>query len=87
MRQIFSVPRQGKIAGCSVISGTIRRNGTVRVIRAQEEIAQSAVASLKRFTEDVREVREGFECGVSLSAFNDFVEGDILEFFSRERVR
>lgn len=87
VRQIFSVPRQGKIAGCSVISGTIRRNGTVRVIRAQEEIAQSAVASLKRFTEDVREVREGFECGVSLSAFNDFVEGDILEFFSRERVR
>jgi translation initiation factor IF-2 len=87
VRQIFTVPKQGKIAGCSVLSGVIRRSATVRVLRNQEALVESSVSSLKRFTEDVREVREGFECGVSLSNFNDFAEGDILEFYVRERVR
>jgi translation initiation factor IF-2 len=87
VRQIFSIPRQGKIAGCSVLTGTIRRNATVRVMRGEEEVAESTVSSLKRFTEDVREVREGFECGISLSNFNDYKESDVLEFFVKERVR
>lgn len=87
VRAVFSISRQGNIAGSSVVSGIIRRNATVRVLRGGAEIAQSNVASLKRFTEDVREVREGFECGIGLASFDDFKEGDVLEFFVRERVR
>jgi len=87
VRAVFSISRQGKIAGCAVVSGPIRRNASVRVVRQGEELAVSTVSSLKRFTEDVREVREGFECGVGLANFDDFQEGDILEFFVRERVR
>ncbi|MCE7938890.1 translation initiation factor IF-2 [bacterium] len=87
VRAVFSISKQGNIAGSSVTGGVIRRNATVRVLRGGAEIAQSAVASLKRFTEDVREVREGFECGIGLASFDDFKEGDILEFFVRERAR
>jgi len=87
VRAIFSIPKQGKIAGCAVTSGTIRRNASARVLRGGSEIAVGTVSSLRRFTEDVREVREGFECGVGLNNFVDFQEGDILEFFVKERVR
>ncbi len=87
VRAIFSIPRAGNIAGSAVQSGTIRRNATVRVLRAGQAIAESNVSSLKRFTEDVREVREGFECGIGLASFDDFKEGDILEFAVKERVK
>jgi translation initiation factor IF-2 len=87
VRAVFSIPRIGKVAGCAVTRGTVRRNATVRVMRDGEEIASSPVSSLKRFTEDVREVREGFECGIGLSDFSAFEEGDVLAFFVRERVR
>ena len=87
VRAIFSIPRAGNIAGSAVQSGTIRRNASVRVLRAGQAIAESNVSSLKRFTEDVREVREGFECGIGLAAFDDFKVGDILEFYVKERVK
>jgi translation initiation factor IF-2 len=87
VRQVFSISRLGKIAGCHVSRGIVRRNATVRVLRDDEEVGRSGVSSLKRFTEDVREVREGFECGIGLASFSDFEEGDILEFFVQERVR
>jgi translation initiation factor IF-2 len=87
VRQVFSITRAGKIAGCAVTRGVIRRSATARVIRAGEQVAQSGVSSLKRFTEDVREVREGFECGIGLASFDDFQEGDVLRFVVRERVR
>jgi translation initiation factor IF-2 len=87
VRAVFSISRLGKVAGCHVSRGLVRRNATVRVLREDEEISRSGVSSLKRFTEDVREVREGFECGIGLASFDDFEEGDILEFFVQERVR
>jgi translation initiation factor IF-2 len=87
VRAVFGISRIGKIAGCIVQSGVVRRNATARVLRGGEEIARSTVSSLKRHTEDVREVREGFECGIGLANFEAFEEGDVLEFIVRERVR
>jgi translation initiation factor IF-2 len=87
IRQVFTIPRHGHIAGCAVTRGVIRRNATVRVLRGDEALAESGVSSLKRFTEDVREVRDGFECGIGLASFDAFQEGDVLEFYVRERVR
>jgi translation initiation factor IF-2 len=76
----------GTIAGCYVRSGTATRSARVRVIRDGIEIYEGNVDSLRRFKEDVREVREGFECGVSIENFNDIKVGDMLEFFRTEEV-
>ncbi len=86
VRQIFRVPRIGNVAGVQVLDGVARRNAKVRVWRGREILAEGAsVSSLKRFNEDVREVRTGFECGVGLDGFQDFKVGDKLEFYVRER--
>ena len=87
VRQIFRVPRIGNVAGVYVLEGVVRRNAKVRVWRGREVLAEGvAVSSLKRFNEDVREVRTNFECGVGLEGFQDFKVGDKLEFYVRERV-
>lgn len=87
VRKVFKIPKLGKIAGCMVREGEIRRNAKVRVRRGREIVAEGIpVASLKRETEDVREVRAGFECGVGLDNYEDFIPGDLLEFMVRERV-
>ena len=87
VRQLFRVPRIGTIAGSYVLEGTIRRNAKTRVVRQGNVLASDVtVRSLKRFEEDVREVRTGFECGIGLDGFNDFVQGDRIEFYVRERV-
>jgi translation initiation factor IF-2 len=87
VRKIFKVSKQGKIAGCAVREGEIRRNAKVRVRRGREIIAENiGVSSLKRETEDVREVRAGFECGIGLDNYEGFEVGDLLEFIVRERV-
>ena len=81
---VFSFSKVGKIAGCKVIEGTIRRNAQIRVVRNGEVLADGEIASLRREKENVRDVREGFECGIRVKGFNDFVEGDILECYSFE---
>lgn len=86
VRNVFKVSRIGVIAGCSVRSGVINRQGRVRVIRDGIEIYDGAIASLKRFKDDVKEVREGFECGIGVENFNDIKVGDILECYSKEQV-
>ncbi|MDF1512745.1 MAG: translation initiation factor IF-2 [Anaerolineae bacterium] len=86
VRQIFEIPRAGKIAGCYVRSGVVRRNAKVRVLRDEEEIFSGYVESLKRFTKDVREVKQNFECGIGIDGFNDFQTGDRLQFFTMQRV-
>ncbi|MBI1278023.1 MAG: translation initiation factor IF-2 [Anaerolineaceae bacterium] len=87
VRQIFKIPKAGTVAGSYVRDGELRRNAKVRVKRANKIIAENlTVASLKREKEDVREVRSGFECGVSLNNFDSFVVGDMLEFYVSERV-
>ena len=87
VRKIFKIPKVGKIAGCIVRDGEIRRNAKVRVRRGREMMIENAtVGSLKRETEDVREVRAGLECGISVDGFEDFIPGDQIEFLVRERV-
>ena len=79
VREIFSVPRIGKIAGCYVLNGVITRNSKVRFIREGTIIWKGTVQSLKRFKDDAREVAAGYECGIGLSDFQDLRPGDIIE--------
>ena len=81
VRQIFKVSKTGTIAGCYVTSGTIKRNALVRVRREGEVIHEAAINSLKRFKDDVKEVQSGFECGIGVEGFDDYVEGDIFEVY------
>ncbi len=83
---VFHISKLGNIAGCKVLQGELRRNGKIRVVRGGKALYDGEMASLKREKEDVREVRQGFECGVALKGFDDFVQGDQLECYVRERV-
>ena len=86
VREIFSVPRIGKIAGCYVLNGVITRNSKVRFIREGTILWKGTVQSLKRFKDDAREVAAGYECGIGLSDFQDLRNGDIIETYEeRER--
>jgi translation initiation factor IF-2 len=84
VKAIFRV-RGGRIAGCAVTDGTVRRNSLLRVLREGEAIHTSRVSSLRRFTEDVREVTEGLECGIGVERFDRFQEGDVIEAFHTEQ--
>jgi translation initiation factor IF-2 len=86
VREVFKVSRIGTIAGCSVRSGIINRQGRVRVIRDGVETFDGTIASLKRFKDDVREVREGFECGIAVENFNDIKVGDVIECYRTESI-
>jgi translation initiation factor IF-2 len=86
VRALFRVSRLGTIAGCMVTDGVVRRNASVRVIRDGAVIYTTTIAQLKRFKDDVREVAEGFECGILLDGFNDVKEGDVLEIFETREV-
>jgi translation initiation factor IF-2 len=85
VRQIIKISRFGNIAGSYVTDGQARRGDKVRVTRAGEELWNGSVANLKRFKEDVREVQAGYECGITLEGYDEFKEGDILEFFHSEQ--
>ncbi len=84
VRAVFRV-RQGKVAGCYVREGSIVRGAPCRVIRGGEVLHTGRISSLRRFQEDVREVSAGYECGIGVDGFNDFVEGDYIETFRRQR--
>ncbi|MFL5920027.1 MAG: translation initiation factor IF-2, partial [Gaiellaceae bacterium] len=86
VRQLFRVSRLGTIAGSYVTDGTVRRNASVRVVRDGTVIYETRIAQLKRFKDDVREVEEGFECGILLEGFNDLKEGDVLEIYETREV-
>jgi len=86
VQMVFSISKVGNVAGCRVTQGEIRRNGRIRVLRGDKVVFEGEMASLKHLKEDVREVRAGYECGVSLRGFNDFVPGDILECVVIEKV-
>jgi translation initiation factor IF-2 len=86
VRAVFRIRRRGNVAGCYMTDGVAARNSWVRVVRNGEELFDGPIDSLKRFQEDVPEVRSGFECGVGVSGFDDFEEGDVLEFYREERV-
>ena len=86
VREVFSVPRVGKVAGCYVTHGTITRNSKVRFLRDGTIIWKGTITSLKRFKDDAREVAAGYECGIGLSDFQDLKQGDIIETFEEREI-
>ena len=86
VRALFRVSRLGTIAGSYVTEGNVRRGATVRVVRDGTVIQETSISQLKRFKDDVREVAEGFECGILLEGFNDVKEGDVLEVYETRQV-
>ncbi len=87
VRAVFRLPKNEQAAGLMVTEGKITRNSQVRMLRGGAVIYTGTISALKRFKDDVREVAQGYECGISLTSFNDFQEGDTLEFFRKEQVR
>jgi translation initiation factor IF-2 len=86
VREIFRVPRLGTIGGSYVRSGAIRRGAKVRVIRDGIVIYDGTVGSLRRFKDDVAEVRDGYECGIGVAGYQDLREGDVLETYEVEEI-
>jgi translation initiation factor IF-2 len=86
VRAVFKIPRGGRIAGCYVTDGEIRRNGEARIMRGGEKVYEGPISSLRHHTENVNDIRQGFECGIGVKDFTTFKEGDIIECFIREMV-
>jgi translation initiation factor IF-2 len=88
VRETFRVPKAGTIAGCMVTDGTVTRRGEaqVRLMRDNVVVWQGRMASLRRFKDDVSEVKAGFECGIALQGYNDIKVGDTIEVFQMEKV-
>jgi translation initiation factor IF-2 len=87
VRNLFNVPKLGTIAGAAVIDGTIKRTAMVRLLRNNKQVYAGKMASLKRFKDDVREVAQGFECGIGIENYNDIKPGDIIEAYEIEETR
>ncbi|HQR85661.1 MAG: translation initiation factor IF-2 [Burkholderiales bacterium 35-55-47] len=86
IRQVLRVSKIGAIAGCMVTSGLVRRNAKLRLLRNNVVVFTGELDSLKRFKDDAKEVKENFECGLTIKNYNDIVEGDVLEFFEIKEV-
>jgi len=87
VRNLFNVPKLGTIAGAAVLDGTIKRTALVRLLRNNKQVYAGRMASLKRFKDDVREVAQGFECGIGIENYTDFKPGDIIEAYEIEETR
>jgi len=83
---VFKITKVGQIAGCRVTDGLIRRDHQVRLMREGAELWKGKIASLKRFKDDVSEVRQGVECGIDLAGYKDIQIGDIIEAFTTEKL-
>jgi translation initiation factor IF-2 len=86
VRELFRVPRFGVVAGCQVLSGSVRRNATVRVVRNGVVVYEGIIGSLRRFKEDVREVQAGFECGLTVDSYQDLKQSDMIEVYETQEV-
>ncbi len=86
VRETFRVPKAGTVAGCYVLDGLIKRDSDVRLVRDGVQVYKGKIGSLKRFKDDASEVRNGMECGINLSNFNDVKKGDVIEAFVTERI-
>jgi translation initiation factor IF-2 len=86
VRKVFRLSRGGTIAGCMVVKGRIQRNAAASLLRNGEQVYEGKISSVKRFKDDVKEVNEGFECGISLAGFDAFQEGDVIETYDIERI-
>lgn len=87
VREIFKVPKIGTVAGCHVVDGIVTRDAQVRLVREGAIVFEGAIASLRRFKEDVKEVKSGYDCGVGLADFQDIKEGDVIEAFQMVEVQ
>ena len=87
IRLVYKVPKAGNVAGCFVTEGKITRNNDIRLIRDNIVVHEGKIDSLKRFKDDVREVAEGFECGIGIEKYNDIKEGDIIEVYTMEEIK
>ena len=85
VKRVFDLSR-GKVAGCLVTDGRIARNGRARVMRGKQPIYDGGLSTLRRFTDDVKEVRNGLECGIKLGDFNEYEVGDIIQCYNLEKV-
>jgi len=86
IREVFKVSKIGSIAGCMVTAGLVRRSARLRLLRDNVVIFTGELESLKRFKDDAREVKEGFECGLNIKGYNDIAKGDLIEFFEIKEV-
>ena len=86
-RQVYKISNVGTVAGCYVVSGKISRNAEIRVVRDGIVVSEDKLLSLRRFKDDVKEVAQGYECGIGLEKFNDIKEGDVFEAFIMEEYR
>jgi translation initiation factor IF-2 len=86
VRETFRVPKAGTVAGCYVLDGIIKRDSDVRLVRDSVPVYKGKIGSLKRFKDDVNEVRNGMECGINIANFNDVKKGDVIEAFVTERI-
>ena len=86
IRKVFDITKSGRVAGCMVTEGLVRRGAGVRLLRDNVVIHEGDLSQLKRFKDDVREVARGYECGLSFAGFQDLREGDMVECFEIEMV-
>ncbi len=86
VKQVFPIAKRGKVAGCLIVNGRVTNNSKVRVKRNGEVIYNGSIITLKRYQDDVSEVREGQECGIRLDNYTDFMPGDIFEFYIIEKI-
>jgi translation initiation factor IF-2 len=86
IREVFNITKVGKVGGCMVTEGLVKRGAKVRLLRDNVVIHEGSLGQLKRFKDDVKEVREGYECGMSFENYNDIQVGDIIECFEIEEV-
>src|SRR5205085_3752212 len=86
VKEVFRIPKVGAVAGCQVADGTIKQNNEVRLLRDNVVVFKGKVGSLRRFKDDVSEVRNGMECGISIANYGDIKKGDVIEAFVTERI-
>jgi translation initiation factor IF-2 len=86
VRDVFRAPKIGAVAGCMVVEGTVKRHNPIRVLRDNVVIYEGALESLRRFKDDVNEVRNGLECGIGVKNYNDVKVGDQIEVYERIQV-
>ena len=87
VREVFSVPKVGSIAGSHVVDGKLTRNASVRLLRDGVVVHNGKIASLRRFKDDVKEVAAGYECGLQVDKYNDVKVGDVIEVFVMEEIK
>jgi translation initiation factor IF-2 len=86
IREVFAISKVGKVAGCMVTEGVVKRGAKVRLLRDNVVIHEGTLGTLKRFKDEVREVKQGMECGMSFESYHDIQQGDVVECFELEEV-